>query len=526
MKTIKFYLSSIIAFCLLSTSLEAVATTSPVSCANLVNQTIPAPEYNYQVKITSASVIPAGGGLPQHCQVEGNIKKNNDPNNNIGFQMRLPTNWNGKFMMHGTTAWGGVYGNYFDCGLSGDLKLDSAIQRGYAEAVTDNGHKAIGGSSLDPSWIPDNPNSETMTNYLHKAVHLVTVASKEIIKKHYAKSAKYAYFAGCSTGGRQGLWAATTYPHDYEGILAGFPEVGGNDFGEWAIQLQIANFPTPSNFANAVVNTPILQSVSQIIYAICDGQDGKTDGLLSDPLDCHINFDQALAPLNLTSAQKAVIKKLYTPITLVSGKVYRPFPLGAEKYMGPTYFLDEGILAFIGYPNVYYFTEITFDRLLVLHNPTGQLSQVNFNSNDWKKWDILKPNTDLIRFWLAGGKIILYHSYADGVLSANDTISYLNEALYDHPLWRLVANFFAKFYIVPNANHCGDGATFEDLLLGTNPTMAADFLTPLENWVEKGIMPRKIDLKVGTNPQIPTTVCPYPKELKTIGGIKICIPED
>jgi feruloyl esterase len=56
-------------------------------------------------------------------------------------------------------------------------------------------------------------------------MHLTTLAAKEITSAFYAESPSWSYYAGCSTGGRQGLVEAQLYPEEFDGILVGDPVV-------------------------------------------------------------------------------------------------------------------------------------------------------------------------------------------------------------------------------------------------------------------------------------------------------------
>ena len=53
----------------------------------------------------------------------------------------------------------------------------------------------------------------------------MAVVSKQLIKLFYGKEPVYAYWNGCSTGGRQGQAMAQRFPDDYQGILAGAPAI-------------------------------------------------------------------------------------------------------------------------------------------------------------------------------------------------------------------------------------------------------------------------------------------------------------
>ena len=46
---------------------------------------------------------------------------------------------------------------------------------------------------------------------------------KQVTAAYYGKPQDYAYFTGCSSGGRQALKEAQMFPDDYNGIIAGDP---------------------------------------------------------------------------------------------------------------------------------------------------------------------------------------------------------------------------------------------------------------------------------------------------------------
>ena len=45
--------------------------------------------------------------------------------------------------------------------------------------------------------------------------------AKQIVAQHYGKPAAHSYFAGCSTGGREGMLMAQRYPTYFDGIVVG-----------------------------------------------------------------------------------------------------------------------------------------------------------------------------------------------------------------------------------------------------------------------------------------------------------------
>src|ERR1700730_8607221 len=96
MKILKTKISStlaVLSFCLVPGSAAKAATAE--DCANLARLVAG------NTTITSASLIPAGGTLPEYCRVQGRV------DSEIGFEVRLPTTWNRKFYFQGGTGFVG-----------------------------------------------------------------------------------------------------------------------------------------------------------------------------------------------------------------------------------------------------------------------------------------------------------------------------------------------------------------------------------------------------------------------------------
>src|SRR5690554_5116229 len=137
--------------------------------------------------------------IPDICRVV--VKLCPTTESNITVELWLPAKeWNGKFL--GT-------GNGGSAGDINKLALINGASRGYAVSNTDMG------SALDPDELIGKP--ERWIDFGHRATHLMTIVSKQLIKTFYGKEAKYSYFLGGSTGGQQGLMEAQRYPEDYDG---------------------------------------------------------------------------------------------------------------------------------------------------------------------------------------------------------------------------------------------------------------------------------------------------------------------
>ena len=134
-----------------------------------------------------------------------------------------------------TPEWNGILLSAGGGGLSTclpDFVSHTALSQGYALSRTDGGHPPIHfnfttGDVENPpteSWAllsPGNVNLYNFQDFASVALHDMAVISKDVVDSFYHIPARYAYFQGCSTGGRQGLMLAQRYPNDYDGILAG-----------------------------------------------------------------------------------------------------------------------------------------------------------------------------------------------------------------------------------------------------------------------------------------------------------------
>jgi len=129
-----------------------------------------------------------------HCKVAGVI------GTETNFELLLPDNWNGKFVMGGG---GGFVGSVVNAAQD----LFGALQKGYATVGTDTGHQA---HSLDASWALNN--LERLVNFGHLAVHRTAVNSKKLIESYYGQEIARSYFTGCSRGGGAGLDGGSTLP--------------------------------------------------------------------------------------------------------------------------------------------------------------------------------------------------------------------------------------------------------------------------------------------------------------------------
>ncbi|MCF5184069.1 tannase/feruloyl esterase family alpha/beta hydrolase, partial [Pseudomonas syringae] len=107
---------------------------------------------------------------------------------------------------------------------------------------------------------------------------------------------------------------------------------------------------------------------------------------------------------------------------------------------------------------------------------------------DKKTFDQLRPlhalydatNPDLSPFASRGGKLILWHGWADPNVSPLNTLAY-HEAL-EAEMGKTRTEAFSRLYMLPGVYHCGGGE---------GPSLV-DLLTPVMAWVEKSRAPDAI----------------------------------
>ena len=204
----------------------------------------------------------------------------------IGFALALPATWNGRFLFQGGGGFNGVPRPPLGATAAGETP---ALARGFAVVSTDSGHRAPGGNALDTTFLRD---QQATLDFAYQAVERVTTVAKAIIARHYAQPISRSYYAGCSTGGREAMLAAQRYPLEFDGVIAGAPNMRTNYavLGvDWVnVQLnQVA--PRGANGQPATreaLSSTQKQAVIEGIRTACDANDGVRDGLVFNTSAC------------------------------------------------------------------------------------------------------------------------------------------------------------------------------------------------------------------------------------------------
>ena len=438
------------------------------------------------------------------CRVIGTVKPM--PESDIRFELWLPprTNWNGKFEGVGSAA---------SLGAIQYQPLMRALVRGYATVATDNGHQSESG--YDVSWAMGQP--ERIIDFGYRAEHTVTQAAKTLTQRFYGREPRHSYFVGCSQGGHHGLMEAQRFPEDYDGIVAGAPDYSLT--GEMAGQAW--NVRALQQTTTGALPVQKLQLLQQSVTKACGG----ADGLVEDPRQC--SFDPAALRCTtpgenscLTDSEIEAVRRMYAgPKTAAGVQIYPGLSPGGEarwerlwadpKRLGGSW---QG-----------------FYRFMVFQNPAWELSTMDFDRDPaqakQKLGHILDPDSsDLGDFADRGGKIIVYHGWADDMVPSQVSTEYYASVAAKWGAERV--NSFYRLFMVPGMSHCGGGPG-ANVLFHSEEAAAVplepdrDILTALEQWVEQGRAPSSfVPSRLDKDGAIERTrlVCAYPSIAKYRGS--------
>ncbi len=462
------------------------------------------------VTISSAETVPEGPApvrpgevappLPEHCLVEGTINPRTGFGGvayGIGFEIRLPTDWNGRFLLQGG---GGLNGSVRPA--LGPVAAGStpALARGFAVISHDSGHQ---GAGFDASFHAD---QRASLDFAESSVPTVATTGKMLTQLYYGEEPHHSYMTGCSTGGREGMLASQRYPELFDGIIIGAPAMrpGYSNLGiEWAQTRLNRTLPAgetgPAGFS-ADERATVLASVLRQ----CDALDGINDGMIADVGACNAQFDPyamqcqpgsdgegCLAPERVNALRQLMAgprdasgRPIYVPIPWDTGIVYDGpglpgyLPVGQPSPFGPaTTARDMDIDARVH--------DIRWDA-------AGRLTDTPY-------W------TNLSTYLGHEGKLMYFHGVSDPWFSAFDTLDYFNRARAANgpEAW----DDAARFYMVPGMMHCSGGNAYDSF----------DMLGPLVEWVENEEAPAGISAtRRADAAQMP--LCPWPSYTHYTGG--------
>ena len=492
--------------------------------------------------------------IPEHCVVRGKLNERLSVVDGqvyaIGFEMRLPTDWNGRFFYQANGGLDGVIAPAFGEILGGGPR-SNALTKGFAVISSDAGHAMdtktpIGGGlfGLDP---------QARLDYGYNAVAQLTPMAKSVIKSFYGRNPDKSYIVGTSNGGRHAMMAAARDTGLYDGVLATAP--GFNLPRAAVTQLWDAQQFAKVAPRNSQTGRPDLEGsfapadlslVAKKVLEKCDALDGLKDGVVSDPIACRQVFDvvRDVPACNkpdgvcLTPGQKETLSRVYQgPMTqdgktFYVGKAWDPGIAGKDwrtwKFTNSVGPRDAVSVAFVfstppqslatltgaGTTLLDFALGFDLDRdgpKIFAKDETYRQSAVEF---------MIPPDiSGMSHFISRGGKIIVAHGSSDPVFSAMDTVKWYQDFAARHGS---DSRNSARLYLVPGMNHSRNGPATDQF----------DMVDALVAWVEQGKAPQAI---VATargpksnlpNPEVPADwasdrsrlLCPFPSVARYVGG--------
>jgi feruloyl esterase len=287
--------------------------------------------------------------------------------------------------------------------------------------------------------------------------------------------------------------AALRYPEMFDGIISGAPAMDYT--GLVATKMSWLMQANTGPDGERILKPGKEGLIGDAVMAQCDGADGEEDGVIADPRACEVDLSGLQcegedAADCLTAAELDVIGKWRQGPRNAAGEQLYPggIPEGSEPFwrLWLTGFEQGGgalvnafttnfgaYMAFPEDPGAGW-TPQQFD----IENDPARLAQAKsvYNGDD----------PDISAFREAGGRMIVFHGWADAIVTPYRTVEWHEQAAEAAGGAEALAENVALF-MVPGLDHCG-------ILPGPNGIAAAslDPMTPLETWLDTGERPTSI----------------------------------
>jgi len=498
-------------------------------CDDLEGKIVPASIIGLPTRgatIVSAWVVKAaapGNRNGEYCRITGFIKALQDSTPDIRFEVNLPSRWNGRALQMG----GGGYNGTIVSGTDPmPFAPDSTpLARGYATFGSDSGHVGNAGRADFAG------NDEAIVNFGFGHLKKTRDVALALIQMGYGRTPEKTYFAGGSTGGREGFTVIERFPNDYDGVIANAPAINFSGVRLMGVKVGQASYAKPGGFVGVAQQRRVFETVVHE----CDRLDGAADGIVGNVEACRKLEPQIIASLRCANGQRPSLRdsclsdaQIDTLETLRDG-VTLPYPLayGVDTYPGYNVFQGvdfSGTLGLGDSPTL--LTPPTFGAngylfaqgdAYVRHFVTRDLgfSGLTFDLDNPGRfrqrlvtlaYTVGAMNPDFSAFIAHGGKLIAMHGLADEVISPNQTIAFYR-GLIDR-YGKDTVESFMRLYMVPGFQH-GNGVFIP----------AWDELGALDEWVSRGVAPETLvgsDIAPATNGRT-RPICRYPDYPRYLG---------
>lgn len=495
----------------------------------------------------------------------------------IGIEVWLPTPsaWNERIRNLGGGGWSGD--SHRSTTLIGNVAAAATAAAGFVVGTTDTGHGSGDFVWREGAWSSGafamredgGINSVLWQDFAQRSLHELALVTKALAEAYYQKAPKYAYWEGCSTGGRQGYKIAQEHPQDYDGYVIEAPAIN------WTRLITSGLYPqvVVQRDLGGKLSNAQLGFVSAAAVSACDQVGGQHLGMILDPRQCRYDPTRDAAVLCrgaqgtgvagtstdaacVSAAQAQAINKIWYGQT-ADGRVPDPAldnagdaTLSSSDHLWWGLARGTNLQLLAGdrvSPPFFGPVPIATDMVaLELQDPTlATPSFANATGNGADGWKALTyaglanayrqgdalqrsfghintDNPDLTKLRDRGAKIIHFHGWGDPLIPPAGSINYYTRM--SNTMGGFAeAQKFDRLFMVPGRGHCGgvgsvsgDAGPAADANSVPQPA-PEQFFDAMVAWVEKQQAPDRIVL-TSADASVTLPVCPYPNKPTYIGS--------
>lgn len=328
------------------------------------------------------------------------------------------------------------------------LDMGAGVGYGFATVSTGTGHNSI---STDASWALHNP--EKKTDWGWRSMHGTVTLGKLLVEAFYETKIAYSYYNGCSTGGRQGLKEVQVSPDSFDGVIVGASAWYVSHLNPWVTK--VGTYNLPKNASNRI-DISLFPTMAAEVLKQCDDLDGVSDGIVSVPRECTPDYSTiscskpgANGSACLTFDQIQTAKNVYADYRASTGELLYPglFPGCENQWYLVLNYTDTSPYG------------INFIRDFLYDDPSWYWTSYN----DSVVADAVRLNPgnatadeyDLSPFKAKGGKMIIYHGLADGLVPPQGSELYYEQvaATMTNGDVGQLQDFF-RYFEIPGMGHC------------------------------------------------------------------------
>lgn len=471
-----------------------------------------------QVNFTDVSLEGKGFGYMHGQTSKMRVRVGLPLNGNDGGTGGVQGAWNGRIQSRGNGGFAG--------GVSG---VTPATNAGYVGTGTDTGHNSsitnpVPNPNAPPATVevppsesgaafalnPDGTvNHGRIMDYAWRGQHHANLWGQIVAKAYYGRRHERNYFVGCSDGGREGHEMAQRFGDQFDGIVSISPAI---HWDRWAFSGGWGNYVANQQLGQNGLDSAKFQDVNRKALAACDAVDGIVDGMIQETRRCTYDARQAVCgqpdastdpAVCLTPAEAGVVNKIWDgPRSKRGKKLWVGWERGTQGVFGITPAATGAPTLFGEQINRYWVHRDPFFNWRSISEEEFESEQRNL-TRQFSQF-IGSDSPDLHEFKRNGGKMIVSYGNFDQIIPPNGHYNYM-QRLFDEMGGVQRTQKFYRYYVFPNATHCGGAGMTEGVLFNA-----------LTNWVENGVKPDHLVAQV--NATRTRKVCMYPNTPQYVGS--------